>query len=301
MALLIAAGEAPAQNLNLVGPWAFAAGPQRSRGDVDRCRNNAPGGFFWAAGQPVLKAEAAVNERWFLWSSCLASVTANVTFTVGPAPTLVEFECTLNADRVLQDVPGLVSVSGSGFLDGRIVLGCIPKPAALVVKAKDAPAVTFKVKRCLQPGVPHTAQGDLTVLAQISGGVGDDKAISNAFTTIRNPVGLPQGLMLILQPKGVCVLKKAIGDFDGDGEFALADLLGLEQAILGQIKAPDMAVMLADVAGECDGTLDYDDFTVLKNAWAALIEGGDPVMSSCHPAAIGDVLPEQEQEREKGP
>ncbi len=158
-----------AQNLNFTGPWTFTSGPNRTSGDVDACRDNAPAGTFWA-GQPVMKAEAAVNESWFGWSSCLASSLVNAQFTVGPAPTLVEFESTLNADRLLQDAPGTVMLTGAG-------------------------------------------------------------------------------------------------------------------------EAGRQAIMLTDVTGACDGTLDYEDFALLKDAWVSSLEGGSPVASGCHAVAIGDAMP----------
>lgn len=279
---------ASAQNLNLTRPWTFVQGARLTAGDVNKCRTNAPGGAF-RAGDPVLQAEADVDERWFGWSICAIDETVSVTFTVGPAPTWVEFECVLNADRDLQDIPGRVSVAGFGSLDASKEIGCAPRPLARAGIGKDAVAETEKVIKCLTPG-QHSASGELSVQALIAPGMGNDHAISNAFTTNRNPVGLPQGLILIMQPRGVCPVEDEhhcnIWHLNGDGVLAVGDLAALESHIVGTARLEEECLALADVATPCNGHPDYADFERLNEAWTAAAQGASTVSSACHNAPI---------------
>jgi hypothetical protein len=290
------AGALPAAAQNLVqGRWSFTQGRVVTTGDVTICKTNAPAGNFWAGRQPVLKAHADVDKHWRVLSQCVAPVNGKVDFTVGPAPTWVEYECVLTCDRDLQGA-GLLSTVGYGMIDGKAAINCTPVNSIRAAVGKDTPLTrTDKVKRCLAPNVKHTAEAHLSVSAIINPGLfgGNPHGINNCATTARRPVGLPNGLMLILQPKGTCTLPGRRGffkgDVDGDGEFALADISLLER-LMQDAEKPFLgedALAAADVAEPCTGKPDSADFEAIKAAYMSGLESPGPARKSACGGEIG--------------
>ena len=199
-----------AQNL-MLGPWRFGASGQLTIGTCPTNTTNAPGGTFWGGNQrqPVLKAHSVALEDQNPMSRCGIWNGAESRFTVGPADTLIELECVLYGKRVLEGVPGRITVTGwADIIDStprsRAALRCEPYPLPLLTTVgSDRVHATKKKTVCLQRNDKYEVEGILHVEAQIerNGRPGDH---AEADFSVDDGSGLPFGLMLIIQPRGPC-------------------------------------------------------------------------------------------------